>query len=505
MFFITFYLSASINYRKDEKKILFINIMISVIITVIYGFISYFFGVNLFKLSNYMYPGALGRIRSTFFNPCYYAAFINLVFSIFFYKLCISSKKNCILYLVLLSCLYACMIFTFTRSSVLIFLVLLFMSLFLFRKIIFKLRILIIIMIIIVMSIFIPGSKTLMKNSINDGMLFINNIAGFLPSFNSSDIKEDDSDSDSEFNDYSLQHREAFARMAKTIAKDNIFTGVGFGSYIDYMNSKDFDLKYPSYQLPKIHPHSSLILLYAETGIFTLIPFILFLCIIVFKFCKMFLNSRKTKDIVYYYSCLGLIISAGFIVVSIMSENSMYDTQIFPLYLIICGLLYNFGTKEKSNYNRVMFISSTGGHFSELSQLKSIYNDYDYMIVTEKTKSTIGLKEQYDKRINYLVFGTKDHKLSYPFKFIFNCFKSLYIFLKFNPNAIVTTGTHTAVPMCYIGKIFGCKIIFIETFANSTTRTLTGRLIYPIADTFIVQWESMLKLYPKAKYFGWIY
>ena len=53
--------------------------------------------------------------------------------------------------------------------------------------------------------------------------------------------------------------------------------------------------------------------------------------------------------------------------------------------------------------------------------------------------------------------------------------------------------------------LFGSKIIYIETFANSETKSLTGRLVYPIADLFIVQWESMLKLYPKAIYGGWIY
>ena len=59
--------------------------------------------------------------------------------------------------------------------------------------------------------------------------------------------------------------------------------------------------------------------------------------------------------------------------------------------------------------------------------------------------------------------------------------------------------------MCYIGKLFGSKVIFIETFANSKTKTLSGRMIYPIADLFIVQWEEMLELYPNAVYGGWIY
>ena len=59
--------------------------------------------------------------------------------------------------------------------------------------------------------------------------------------------------------------------------------------------------------------------------------------------------------------------------------------------------------------------------------------------------------------------------------------------------------------MCCIGKIFGSKIIYIETFANSESRSQAGRLIYKFADLFIVQWEGMLKLYPKATYGGWIY
>lgn len=153
---------------------------------------------------------------------------------------------------------------------------------------------------------------------------------------------------------------------------------------------------------------------------------------------------------------------------------------------------------------KVLFISSTGGHLDELLQLKSLFKKYDSYIITEKTKSTIDLKDKYSK-VNYLVYGTKDHFITYIFKFIYNVFKSLILFIKIRPKVIVTTGTHTAVPMCYIGKLFFRKVIYIETIANSKTKTLSGKLVYPIADTFIVQWESMLKLYPKAIYGGWIY
>lgn len=153
---------------------------------------------------------------------------------------------------------------------------------------------------------------------------------------------------------------------------------------------------------------------------------------------------------------------------------------------------------------KVLFISSTGGHLDELLQLKTLFKKYDSYIITEKTKSTVQLKGKYSK-VNYLVYGTKDHLFIYIFKVIYNIIKSFILFIKIRPKVIVTTGTHTAVPMCYIGKLFFKKIIYIETIANSKTKTLSGKLVYPIADTFIVQWESMLELYPKAIYGGWIY
>lgn len=154
---------------------------------------------------------------------------------------------------------------------------------------------------------------------------------------------------------------------------------------------------------------------------------------------------------------------------------------------------------------KVLFISSTGGHLSEMMQLKSMFKNYDYYIITEKTKSNLSLKEKYKNRVSFLVYGTKDHMLSYPFKLLYNCFKSLFLYFRVHPDYIITTGVHTAGPMCLIGKIFGSRVIYIETFANMVSKTATGRLIYPVADRFIVQWSSMKKIYPKAVDGGWIY
>ena len=154
---------------------------------------------------------------------------------------------------------------------------------------------------------------------------------------------------------------------------------------------------------------------------------------------------------------------------------------------------------------KVLFISSTGGHFSELMQLKPLFKKYDSYIITEKDKTNEKFKLEYGDKFFFLPYGTRSKIFSYIFKYLFLCFKSIYSFIKIRPKYIVTTGTHTALPMCYIGKLFGSKIIFIETYANTKSKTLSGRMIYPISNLFIVQWESMLKLYPKDVYGGSIY
>ena len=154
---------------------------------------------------------------------------------------------------------------------------------------------------------------------------------------------------------------------------------------------------------------------------------------------------------------------------------------------------------------KVLFISSTGGHLNELMQLSPLFEKYEYRIITEKDKANERLKKEYGGKIYFLPYGTRAKLFTYIFKYIYLCIKTIYLYFRIRPKVIVTTGTHTAGPMCYLGKIFGSKIIYIETYANINKKTATGRLIYPIADMFIVQWKEMLDLYPKAIYGGKIF
>jgi UDP-N-acetylglucosamine:LPS N-acetylglucosamine transferase len=46
-------------------------------------------------------------------------------------------------------------------------------------------------------------------------------------------------------------------------------------------------------------------------------------------------------------------------------------------------------------------------------------------------------------------------------------------------------------------------LVFIETNSRIVKPSLTGRILYPFADLFFVQWKPLLKKYgKKAKYGG---
>ncbi|WP_455682835.1 PssD/Cps14F family polysaccharide biosynthesis glycosyltransferase [Thomasclavelia sp.] len=151
---------------------------------------------------------------------------------------------------------------------------------------------------------------------------------------------------------------------------------------------------------------------------------------------------------------------------------------------------------------RVIFTSSAGGHFSELCELKELMERYNSFLITEDHEMMKEYKKINKSRSWYMPAGTKEHLFKFICNFPINITKSFSAYLKVKPDIIIATGAHTTVPICYIAKMFGKKVIFIETFANITTRTLSGKLVYPIADLFLVQWKEMLKLYPKAKYKG---
>lgn len=152
---------------------------------------------------------------------------------------------------------------------------------------------------------------------------------------------------------------------------------------------------------------------------------------------------------------------------------------------------------------KVMFISSGGGHLAELLKIDKIFNNYNYVLVTEKNSVSLNLKNKY--KMEYLLSGSRSNMIKYIPVIFINTIKSLYLFLKYKPDLIYTTGVHTCVAMCFIGHIFKKKIIYVEVFDRINNPTLTSKIIQNITDLNIVQHEEMLEKVNNSIYFGGVY
>ncbi len=150
---------------------------------------------------------------------------------------------------------------------------------------------------------------------------------------------------------------------------------------------------------------------------------------------------------------------------------------------------------------KICFTSSSGGHLEEISRLANLKSQYDTFLVTEKN----GFHElSFCSKVYYLSQMNRKELLFLP-KFLKAFVQSFYILLKEKPQSIVSTGALATFPVCLTGKLLGKRIIYIESFARVDTASLTGKLMYRIADLFIVQWEELLRIYPKAIYGGSIF
>ena len=149
---------------------------------------------------------------------------------------------------------------------------------------------------------------------------------------------------------------------------------------------------------------------------------------------------------------------------------------------------------------RLVFAASSGGHYEQLMMLKPLMERHDSCVVTEKTS----YNAKSDIRTYYMVQVNRKEILFIP-KMIINSFRAVRLIFKEKPDAIICTGVLAMIPLCLIGKMKGCKLIYLESFAKVTSATLSGKLLYKYADRFYVQWESMLDIFPNAVYKGGIY
>jgi beta-1,4-N-acetylglucosaminyltransferase len=149
---------------------------------------------------------------------------------------------------------------------------------------------------------------------------------------------------------------------------------------------------------------------------------------------------------------------------------------------------------------RILLPTSSGGHLTEIFQLKQLLDATDHLFVTEDLPLARQLLAS--RPCRFVRPNGRNRDWTFWKNFLINWILAVPILWKFRPHAIVTTGSHTAIPFCYLGKLFGCKVIYILSFCRIDSKAAAATAVYPIADLFFIQWEQMRAAYPKSRFLG---
>jgi beta-1,4-N-acetylglucosaminyltransferase len=156
---------------------------------------------------------------------------------------------------------------------------------------------------------------------------------------------------------------------------------------------------------------------------------------------------------------------------------------------------------------KVAIILGSGGHTRQMLWLVDRLGDkyqYSYIIANTDTTSQKHIKipgkvyQIYDTRLK-----TDTNIFKIILKFIPSTLQAIKVLSKIKPKVIIGCGPGMCLHMLWLAKyIFRSKLIFFESWVRVHHKSISGKLIYPFADLFIVQWKSLIKQYPKAIFGG---
>lgn len=155
--------------------------------------------------------------------------------------------------------------------------------------------------------------------------------------------------------------------------------------------------------------------------------------------------------------------------------------------------------RNEKKGTRICLVGSSGGHLTHLYMLKPYWQDKDRFWVTFDKEDARSLLE-----------GERMYPAYYPSNrsikaLCINTWRAIRVLRKERPDLIISSGAAPAIPFFWVGKLMRAKTIYIEVFDRIDKPTIAGKACYPVSDRFIVQWEEMKKVYPKAENLGSIF
>jgi UDP-N-acetylglucosamine:LPS N-acetylglucosamine transferase len=125
--------------------------------------------------------------------------------------------------------------------------------------------------------------------------------------------------------------------------------------------------------------------------------------------------------------------------------------------------------------------------------LQRVYRNYEHFYVVNEE---IGLPADMQGRTYFIRHSERD------WLFLMNFWEAWRILRHERPTLLLSTGAGPVVPFALLGKLLGIRSIYVENAGQVRTPSLTGRVMYRLADRFFYQWPELKHYFPRAKYGG---
>jgi beta-1,4-N-acetylglucosaminyltransferase len=145
---------------------------------------------------------------------------------------------------------------------------------------------------------------------------------------------------------------------------------------------------------------------------------------------------------------------------------------------------------------RICLAASAGGHISQLLKLAESWNGYETFCVT----TTQVVRNNLGKLGEVYVVGecNRQHLIRVVAVFL----RCVRIISKERPDVVISTGAAAGCMLCFLGKLLGAKVVWIDSITNVERVSLSGRMVRYIADLFLVQWPELAGRYEKVEFVG---
>lgn len=153
-------------------------------------------------------------------------------------------------------------------------------------------------------------------------------------------------------------------------------------------------------------------------------------------------------------------------------------------------------SEDKDKHLRICLAASAGGHISQLLKLAECWNGYETFCVT----TTDVVRNKLNKLGEVYVVGECNRQ--HPLRVIAVFLRCLCIVFKERPDVVISTGAAAGCMLCFLGKMFGAKVVWIDSITNVERISLSGRMVRYVADLFLVQWPELTSRYKKVEFVG---